>query len=113
VRASVTSADGSGRTPVNLIVRAMGSHLATALGLLALLLLQACSSPEETAKAEAAVVQFHVLLDAGETRAIYANASPDLKKVSTETDFVALLEAIHRKLGPSHGNHHVHRHRHH
>ena len=79
----------------------MRSHIGTVLSLVALLLLQACSSPEDTNKAEAAVVQFHALLDAGETRAIYSNASADLKKVSAEPEFVALLDAIHRKLGSS------------
>ena len=54
---------------------------------------------QDSAVAEAKIPEFHSLLDAGEFRAIYAASADDLKKVASEKDFVALLDAVHRKLG--------------
>ena len=68
------------------------------LGGLALL---GCSgSLDGKADAERAVVDFHRLLDAGSFSRIYAASHAEFKKASAEKDFVALLEAIQRKLGP-------------
>ena len=58
-----------------------------------------CSISADTALAEKQVPQFHALLDEGRTAEIYTQASDDLKKATTEADFVALLDAVHRKLG--------------
>jgi len=58
-----------------------------------------CSMSADTATAEQAVPKFHEQLDAGQFDEIYAQAGDELKKASTQQDFVALLEAIHRKLG--------------
>lgn len=46
-----------------------------------------------------AVQQFHSALDAGRFPEIYDGSAPDLKSRTSETDFVQLLSAIHRKLG--------------
>jgi hypothetical protein len=59
----------------------------------------ACSASANTKQAEAAVQQFHDLLDDGKSTAIYESAGDDLKRVSSEQQFVPLLDAVHRKLG--------------
>lgn len=59
----------------------------------------ACSMSADTALAEKQVPQFHALLDEARTAEIYARASEDLKNAATEADFVALLDAVRRKLG--------------
>jgi hypothetical protein len=61
--------------------------------------LTSCSASADTISAERAVVKFHELLDAGRFTEIFEQSSDDLKKASTQSDFVALLEAVHRKLG--------------
>ena len=70
------------------------------LGLVALAsILCACSMSADTAIAEQAVPRFHEQLDAARFDSIYDASGDELKKASTEKDFVALLEAVHRKLG--------------
>ena len=49
--------------------------------------------------AEREVEAFHRQLDAGNFVDVYAATDPDLKKATTEQDFVAKLDAVHRKLG--------------
>ena len=63
------------------------------------LVLSGCSVSADTTAAEASVPKFHELLDAGKFVEIYEQSSEDLKRVATQQDFVALLEAVHRKLG--------------
>jgi hypothetical protein len=58
-----------------------------------------CSVSEDTKQAEAAVQNFHDLLDSGQSGAIYESTGEELKKVSSQQEFVALLDAVHRKLG--------------
>ena len=58
-----------------------------------------CSGSADTAAAEQAVSSFHELLNAGRFAEIYEQSSDELKKASTQSDFVALLDAVHRKLG--------------
>ena len=59
----------------------------------------ACSMSADTAAAEQAVRKFHEQLDAGRFDEIYAASADELKKATTQQDFVALLGAVHRKLG--------------
>jgi hypothetical protein len=66
---------------------------ATALG--------GCSAVANTKVAEQAVATFHERLDAAEFDAIYDQSADDLKKASTRQNFVAILEAVRRKLGTS------------
>ncbi len=54
---------------------------------------------KDTELAQAQIVVFHNELDAGTFQHIYLSSSPDLQKVTSEGDFVTLLEAINRKLG--------------
>jgi hypothetical protein len=61
--------------------------------------LAGCSMSADTKLAEKAVPRFHEMLDAGQFEAIYEAASEDLRKATRQDSFVALLEAIHRKLG--------------
>lgn len=69
-------------------------------GLVALVgILCGCSMSADTAVAERAVPKFHDQLDAGRFDAIYADSADELKKATTQQDFVAFLDAVHRKLG--------------
>jgi Protein of unknown function (DUF4019) len=61
--------------------------------------LAACSVSADTKKVEQEIQHFHKLLDAGNSAEIYESAAEELKKVSTQEDFVAFLDAVHRKLG--------------
>ena len=73
----------------------------TGAALTALILLAAgCSASDGMELAEQAVPRFHKMLDAGQFDEIYAESASDLKKATTREDFVALLDAVHRKLGP-------------
>lgn len=58
-----------------------------------------CSFTRGKATAEAGVEKFHEQFNAGHFHEIYSQSDPELKKVATEEDFVALLDAVHRKLG--------------
>ena len=58
-----------------------------------------CSLTKSKATAETAVGRFHDRFNAGQFHEIYSQSDPELKKVATEEDFVALLDAVHRKLG--------------
>ncbi|MFL6335385.1 MAG: hypothetical protein ACJ754_18895 [Pyrinomonadaceae bacterium] len=49
--------------------------------------------------AETAVAHFHEQYNAGQFREIYAEADEEFKKSASEADFLALLEALRRKLG--------------
>jgi hypothetical protein len=72
------------------------------LGAMALLLAggaSGCAGQKGKAAAEKAVGEFHTKLDAGDFAGIYAATHPDFKKASSEKDFVAILDAVHRKLG--------------
>jgi hypothetical protein len=64
-----------------------------------LMLVAGCGSKHDIATAEAAVTQFHVQLDAGNFDQIYAQSDAAMKNASSQEKFVALLDAIHRKLG--------------
>jgi opacity protein-like surface antigen len=70
------------------------------VGLVALVaVLCGCSMSADTTVAEQAVPKFHEQLDAGQFDAIYDESADELKKATTQQDFVVLLAAIHRKLG--------------
>jgi hypothetical protein len=66
-----------------------------------ILFLSGCSMHSDVAVADRAVPQFHRLLDGGQFADIYANAAPELTGAIAEPGFVALLGAVHRKLGSS------------
>jgi Protein of unknown function (DUF4019) len=58
-----------------------------------------CGGKQQIASAEAGVTQFHAQLDAGNFGQIYTDSDSAMKSASSQEKFVALLEAIHRKLG--------------
>ena len=62
-------------------------------------ILSGCSMSEDAAVAEQAVPRFHEQLDAGRFDAIYDESADELKTATTQQEFVAFLEAVHRKLG--------------
>jgi outer membrane murein-binding lipoprotein Lpp len=62
-------------------------------------ILTGCGAMKGRDTAEQAVSEFHAQLDKGDFRGIYSAAHSDFKAASTEKDFVALLAAVHRKLG--------------
>jgi opacity protein-like surface antigen len=58
-----------------------------------------CSMSADTAAADQAVPKFHEQLDAGRFDEIYGQSGDELKNATTQQDFVAFLDAVHRKLG--------------
>jgi hypothetical protein len=58
-----------------------------------------CNPIKAKQSGEAAVKQFHEQLNKGDFKGIYAATHADFKTASTEKDFIALLDAVHRKLG--------------
>jgi hypothetical protein len=59
----------------------------------------ACSISADTTAAEEGVQKFHEQLDAGRFDEIYDQAADDLRQATTHDDFVAFVQAVHRKLG--------------
>ena len=66
---------------------------------LGLFLLASCSAGHDVPQATQAIAQFHRLLDAGQFDAIYSGASNEMKAASPRERLVAILTAVHRKLG--------------
>ena len=84
-------------TERNSIARRAGWVVLVSLALLAMC---SCgSATKDTAAAKQAVLEFHSQLDAGRYTALYESADPKLRRITTETDFTKLLDAVHRKLG--------------
>ena len=75
-------------------------RMRTVLVMLVAAMVGACSMSADTTLAEKQVPQFHAFLDEGRAAEIYVRASEDLKNAAPEADFVALLDAVHGKLGP-------------
>jgi Protein of unknown function (DUF4019) len=63
------------------------------------LVLGSCSSASNKQIADQAVTEFHRQLDSEQYHAIYTGSDEKLRQAFSEADFVALLEAVHRKLG--------------
>jgi hypothetical protein len=70
-----------------------------ALAALALIGLSSCSLGASVPAAEKAVVKFHAMLDRGQFQQIYDQSGSVMKSVATGPQLVALLSAVHRKLG--------------
>ena len=64
-----------------------------------LVALGGCSFGKDVPVAEKAVDAFHTQLNAGQFDAIYNEGGAALKAATTRADMVALLNAVHRKLG--------------
>ncbi|MEG3123128.1 DUF4019 domain-containing protein [Sphingomonas sp. GB1N7] len=65
--------------------------------------LSACSAGADLPTADKAVARFHGMIDAGEFQQVYDQASTDLKASASSAKLIALLGAVHRKLGRSKG----------
>jgi hypothetical protein len=59
----------------------------------------ACGAQRDLAAADTAVARFHQLLDSRDYTAIYAQADQKFRDASKQDDFVALMTAVHKKLG--------------
>jgi Protein of unknown function (DUF4019) len=64
-----------------------------------LLLLSSCSSSKGKQLAEQGVSQFHEQLNSEQYHVMYAGSDERLHQASGEEQFVALVQAVHRKLG--------------
>ena len=71
----------------------------TILGLLAITFMAGCSASTDKGIAEGAVTQFHQRLNTGAYKEMYSVTDSKLRAVTNESDFVALMAAIHKKLG--------------
>jgi uncharacterized protein DUF4019 len=58
-----------------------------------------CGAQKDMEAASAAVAQFHSQLDNQDYVAIYNNAEQRFRDASKQEDFVALMTAVHKKLG--------------
>lgn len=58
-----------------------------------------CGAGGAKAGAEAAVTQFHQLLDAARYHDIYAGTAPEFRNVTTEDQLTQLMQTIHDRLG--------------
>jgi hypothetical protein len=65
----------------------------------AALALGGCSVSQDKASAEAGVVHFHQLLDAGRYRDIYAGAEPEFRRSGTEEEEIRVFQTVHDRLG--------------
>lgn len=65
----------------------------------AALALSACSLGKDIPAAAAAATHFHQQLDAGKFAETWQDAAPDLRGATPRDKWLALLDAVHRKLG--------------
>ncbi len=70
------------------------------LALVAVSMLTACGVKQSVGDAEAQISTFHADINAGRFDEIWNESSAELRKASSKDDFLNLMKAIHRKLGP-------------
>ena len=68
------------------------------------ILLSSCSSTKNVALAQQNVEQFHSQLNSEHYTAVYAACDEKFHQATSESDFVKLLQAVHRKLGNVEGS---------
>ncbi len=71
----------------------------TVLTIVALFLTAACNPLDRIQSSGTATTRFHQRLDTEQYAAIYDETSQQFRKTTSESDFLALLAAVHRKLG--------------
>jgi opacity protein-like surface antigen len=71
---------------------------------ISLFLVTSCSSSEDLAAADREVEKFHQAFDAGQFEELYDHSADDFKKASSKGEFLALLNAVRRKLGKTTGS---------
>lgn len=62
-------------------------------------LLCSCGSSKSVALAQQSVQQFHSKLDSEQFVGLYAASDEKFHQATSESDFIKLLDAVHRKLG--------------
>jgi hypothetical protein len=67
--------------------------------MLGIMALAGCSIGDDVPVANKAIDRFHAALNAGQFEPIYAGAAKDMKDTTPQSRLVALLAAVHRKLG--------------
>lgn len=70
-----------------------------AMVMIGALALAGCSMGADVPLANKAIDGFHAALNAGQFGAVYAGAAKDMKDATPQERLVALLAAVHRKLG--------------
>lgn len=65
----------------------------------AAMVLAGCSIGKDVPVAEAEAKRFHAMLDAGQFAEIYRAGTPEFHALKSQEDMMALLDAVHRKLG--------------
>ena len=83
--------EASGRTPLG--------KVAVWLAALLFLATTACGLLDGLKTAETEVEVFHSQFNSGQYRQMYLDTDEALRQSAGEADFVALIEAVHRKLG--------------
>jgi hypothetical protein len=78
-----------------MLPRVLGLSLCLCAGLFVV----ACGSQKDLAAADVAVTRFHQQLDSEDYAAIYTQADQRFRDVTKQDDFIALMTAVHRKLG--------------
>jgi Protein of unknown function (DUF4019) len=74
-------------------------HYFVAICTVGILLCSCGSSSKNLELAKQNVQQFHSELDSGQYAAVYAACDEKFHAATTESDFVKILDAVHRKLG--------------
>ncbi len=77
----------------------MERRLYAALIVALIALTSSCSLGKGKELGESAAVQFHNQFNAGQYKEIYNQADEGFRKAAKESDVIALLEAVRRKLG--------------
>lgn len=62
-------------------------------------MLGGCGVRDAVRQADVEVARFHQSLDEGHSRQIWAETGQPMRKATTERQFLATLDAVHRKLG--------------
>lgn len=73
--------------------------LCVSVCLCASLFVVACGTQKDLAAADTAVARFHQLLDSQDYVALYVQADQKFRVATKQDDFVALMTAVHKKLG--------------
>ena len=86
------------------ILRDNATHLGgrvqlNSLLFLVLMVVSACGSAKNIERATSSVDQFHSQFSSEQYQTIYNAADVDFQNATKEADFVALLDAVHRRLG--------------
>jgi hypothetical protein len=85
---------------LGLQLQRLRTHFSFAMIFAMCLLLSSCGSSTKSVElAQQGVGVFHAQLDTEQYAAAYAASDEKLHKATSESDFVRLLEAVHRKLG--------------